>query len=79
MIGFELPAEDIDAVTRVVRALGSHRYVAGRLHMVHAFAFASAYEGTANEALREHRFDDALSNLQAVEAQTQKVARDVGN
>lgn len=33
----------------------------------------------ANEALREHRFDDALSNLQAVEAQTQKVARDVGN
>jgi len=33
----------------------------------------------ANEALREHRFDDALSSLQAVEAQTQKVARDVGN
>jgi len=33
----------------------------------------------ANEALREHRWDDALSNLQAVEAQTQKVARDVGN
>ena len=42
MIAFELPAEDVDAVLRVVRALGSHRYVVGRLHMVHAFAFASA-------------------------------------
>jgi class 3 adenylate cyclase len=33
----------------------------------------------ASEALRDRRWDDALSSLQAVEAQTQKVARAVGN
>jgi class 3 adenylate cyclase len=33
----------------------------------------------AESALRDHRWDDALSNLQAVEAQTQKVASAVGN
>ncbi len=33
----------------------------------------------ASEALRDRRWDDALSNLQAVEAETQKVARAVGN
>ncbi len=33
----------------------------------------------ASEAMRDHKWDDALSNLQAVEAETQKVARAVGN
>jgi class 3 adenylate cyclase len=33
----------------------------------------------ASEAMRDRRWDDALSNLQAVEAETQKVARAVGN
>ncbi len=33
----------------------------------------------AEDALRDHRWDDALSSLQAVEAQTQKVANTVGN
>lgn len=42
MIGVELEVLDAAAALRVVRALGAHRYVAGRLHLVHAFAFASA-------------------------------------
>lgn len=33
----------------------------------------------AAEALRGHKWDDALSSLQAVEAETQKVAKSVGN
>ncbi len=36
---------DGDAAARLVRALGSHRYVASRLHLVHAFAFV-ACEGS---------------------------------
>jgi hypothetical protein len=39
VIAFELPARHVDDVTRLVRALGRHRYVAGRLHLVHAFVF----------------------------------------
>jgi hypothetical protein len=31
--------ERVEQALRVVRALGTHRYVAGRAHMVHAFAF----------------------------------------
>jgi hypothetical protein len=38
----ELPAATGDDVARVVRALGQHRYVASRLHLVHAFAFDAA-------------------------------------
>jgi hypothetical protein len=34
-------ARTVDEAVRLVRALGRHRYVAGRLHLVHAFAFAS--------------------------------------
>jgi len=33
----------------------------------------------ASEAIRDHKWDDALSSLQAVEAETQKVAKTVGN
>ena len=34
----DLPVDDSEAALRVVRALGKHRYVAGRAHMVHALA-----------------------------------------
>ncbi len=34
----ELPAGTVDEALRVVRALGKHRYVAGRTHWVHALA-----------------------------------------
>lgn len=51
MIGLELPVRTGADAARVVRALGRHRYVAGRLHLVHAFAF---------EALREEE-DPALA------------------
>jgi len=36
----ELPASGVDDALRVVRALGKHRYVAGRTHFVHALAAA---------------------------------------
>ena len=41
MRAISLGATRVDEALRVVRALGSHRYVAGRLHLVHAFAFAA--------------------------------------
>ncbi len=49
MEGRELTAGTGDEAIRAVRALGSHRYVAGRLHLVHAFAIraASHAEGAA--------------------------------
>jgi hypothetical protein len=50
----ELGATRVDEALRSVRALGAHRYVAGRLHLVHAFALAALPEGTA-EALAEAR------------------------
>ncbi len=39
MTPFELPARTVEDVARLLRALGSHRYVASRLHLVHAFVF----------------------------------------
>jgi hypothetical protein len=52
MIAIDTGARTASEVARVVRALGAHRYVAGRLHLVHAFAFASL-EGGAFEELDE--------------------------
>ena len=37
----ELPVFTVDEALRVVRALGKHRYVAGRAHFVHALAAAT--------------------------------------
>ena len=37
----ELPVVTVDEAKRVVRALGKHRYVAGRCHFVHALAAAT--------------------------------------
>lgn len=42
MIGHEIEAQNGDDLVRFVRALGQHRYVAGRLHLVHAFAIEAA-------------------------------------
>lgn len=42
MIGTEIDAKTGEELVRFVRALGQHRYVAGRLHLVHAFAIEAA-------------------------------------
>ncbi len=47
MIAYSLGAGRVDEAVRVVRALGSHRYVAGRLHLVHAFALAAVGDDAA--------------------------------
>ena len=39
MIALSLGATRVEEALRAVRALGAHRYVAGRMHMVHALAF----------------------------------------
>lgn len=41
MMAVSLGATRADEAVRVVKALGAHRYVAGRLHLAHAFAFAA--------------------------------------
>jgi hypothetical protein len=61
MIAVELPAKDVEAMLRAVRALGSHRYVAGRMHVIHAFAVASAHVAAGPEELA-----DATSWAEAV-------------
>jgi hypothetical protein len=52
MIAFLPGATRVDEALRVIRALGAHRYVAGRLHLVHAFAFAALADDPP-EPLRE--------------------------
>lgn len=42
MIGYEIESCTAEDLLRFVRALGQHRYVASRLHLVHAFAITSA-------------------------------------
>lgn len=42
MFGHEIGAPTRDELVRYIRALGRHRYVAGRLHQVHAFVFEAA-------------------------------------
>jgi hypothetical protein len=50
MRAVSVAATRVDEALRVVRALGSHRYVAGWLHLVHAFAFAAVSAGAAELA-----------------------------
>jgi hypothetical protein len=45
MIALDLCATRVEEAVRVVRALGAHRYVAGRLHLIHAFALTAIGEG----------------------------------
>lgn len=52
MIGRELPVTNVEQACRVVRALGGHRYVAGRHHLVHALALVGA-EGDAGAWAKE--------------------------
>jgi hypothetical protein len=54
MIATELPLRSAEEAVRVVRALGTHRYVVGRMHLVHAFVFASI-DGDASPALADAR------------------------
>lgn len=58
MIGHEIDAFDGDALVRFVRVLGQHRYVASRLHLVHAFAVEAACSSAGDDgdpALAEAR------------------------
>jgi hypothetical protein len=50
MRALSLGTRRVEEALRVVRALGSHRYLAGRLHFVHALAFAALGDG-ANDGL----------------------------
>lgn len=50
MIGHEIDALDGEQLVRFVRALGQHRYVSGRLHLVHAFAIEAACASSEFEA-----------------------------
>ena len=42
MIGYEIGTPTREELVRFVRALGKHRYIAGRLHQIHAFVLAAA-------------------------------------
>ncbi len=53
MIARELPLTSAEEAVRLLRALGGHRYVAGRLVLVHAFAVAALDEPGAPAALGE--------------------------
>jgi hypothetical protein len=54
MTPYSLDVSRVDRALRTIRALGSHRYVAGRLHLLHAFALA-AVPDDAEGALAEAR------------------------
>ena len=60
MIGHEIDAGSAEALVRFVRALGQHRYVASRLHLVHAFVVEAACASSEFEA-----DDPALSEAKA--------------
>ena len=60
MIGHEIDAGSGDGLVRFVRALGQHRYVASRLHLVHAFAVEAACASSEFEA-----DDPALTDAKA--------------
>lgn len=49
MIGREIEGASGADIVRFVRALGQHRYVASRLHLVHAFAVEAACAATPDE------------------------------
>jgi len=50
VIGQEIDAFDGPSLVRFVRALGQHRYVSSRLHLVHVFAVAAACSSSGEEA-----------------------------
>jgi hypothetical protein len=54
MIAVDLGVRRVEQALRLVRALGAHRYVAGRLHLTHAFALG-ALGDDADAALADAR------------------------
>src|SRR5580765_4882497 len=52
----DVPANDAESALRVVRALGKHRYVAGRMHMVHALAAHDLFDWARN-AIADEEID----------------------
>ncbi len=68
MIGHEINARSGDELVRVVRALGQHRYVAGRCHLVHAFVIEAAALAAPDPALEPARaWAEATLTASAVE------------
>ncbi len=67
MIGIELPVTSGVEAARLVGALGRHRYVAGRAHLVHALVYRSVDGEAGGERLAEGRAwaDRALSGVTA--------------
>ncbi len=61
----ELPVTTADEALRVIRALGKHRYVAGRLHFVHALAACDvldwARDVVADDAIDKASRDERLA------------------
>ena len=53
MIGHEIDARNGEQLVRFVRALGQHRYVSSRLHLVHAFAIEAACAASDDPSLAE--------------------------
>jgi hypothetical protein len=53
VIGHEIGHRRAEELLRFVRALGQHRYVASRLHLVHAFAFTAATTAEPDPALAD--------------------------
>ena len=51
MIGIDLPVTSGVEAARLIGALGRHRYVAGRAHLVHALVYRALDEGGLPEAL----------------------------
>jgi hypothetical protein len=47
MIAIDLGVRSVEQALRLVRVLGAHRYVAGRLHLAHAFAVAAVGDDAA--------------------------------
>ena len=72
MIGHEIAATTGEELVRFVRALGQHRYVSSRLHLVHAFAIEAACAG----ALHEPRDEAALATLAEAKAWAAQVLGD---
>jgi hypothetical protein len=49
---YEAPVTTVAEFLRWIKALGSHRYVAGSLHMVHALVYDACAEAVAPESVR---------------------------
>jgi hypothetical protein len=62
MMAIDLGVRSVDQALRLVRALGAHRYVAGRLHLVHAFAVAAIGDDATGVLTAAREW--ALSTLQ---------------